>query len=781
MVRIKRWSDGLRGGLLALAAMAGICGATPAPLAAQPADHFGGWKEEQARDDRWKLTNIGPFLACTLNVPGQGMTMKALVIRIGDQEEAAVAYDTELLRMSAGWAGPFLRFDATRYGIIVPPVAGGAVKFRTSAMPGWRPRTGAGENGDPRKPARGPLPRAFARYQGLHLNGKRVALALKVDGREILESPWMEKGEGVAAFSRNLAIGRGEKPVQMVICDEAKGAAAMEAGGGRPLALIKSADGQMVTAVALIDPSGKGALRAAGSRIEATMEAHDQPLAMKVLIWSGKVADAAGLAGFRKLVEGSAAPEDVMRFTQPGVKLWPQAITTQGNIGREEGAFAVDTLTLPYENPYKALMFVSGHDFFSDKSVALCTLHGDVWLVDGIDEKLEKLTFVRFATGLFQPLGLKIIGDKVYVTGRDQITILHDRNGDGQADFYENFNNEGQVSANGHEYVTNLETDSKGNFYYLKGDSNSATAHDGALLRVSADGAGLAVHATGMRNANSMAIGPGDLISVSPQEGNWTPTSRIDLVRPGGFYGNMPSHHRPTPPAGYDPPLLWLPRKYDNSSGAQVFVSSGKWGPLKDQLLHFSYGRCNMLLTLRQKVGAEGAIYNGAFIQLPARFLAGPVRARFSPHDGQLYVSGLNGWVTAAIRDGSFQRVRYTGRAVDLPIGFAARRGRLELTFTQPLDGKVSADPKRFALTQWNYRWSGEYGSKEWSVADPKKEGADAVVIQKVELSEDGRTLTLHIADLKPVHQMRLQFNLQTAAGTRLRDELHLTLNELAN
>ena len=39
---------------------------------------------------------------------------------------------------------------------------------------------------------------------------------------------------------------------------------------------------------------------------------------------------------------------------------------------------------------------------------------------------------------------------------RDQITILHDRNGDGEADFYENFNNQVMAATNFHAFTMNL-------------------------------------------------------------------------------------------------------------------------------------------------------------------------------------------------------------------------------------------------------------------------------------------------------------------------------------
>ena len=92
-----------------------------------------------------------------------------------------------------------------------------------------------------------------------------------------------------------------------------------------------------------------------------------------------------------------------------------------------------------------------------------------MWLVSGLDEKLNKLTWKRYATGLFQPLGLKVVKNTIYVLGRDQITRLHDLNQDDEADYYENFNNDTVVTANYHEFCLDLHTDREGNFYFAKG------------------------------------------------------------------------------------------------------------------------------------------------------------------------------------------------------------------------------------------------------------------------------------------------------------------------
>src|SRR5439155_4719509 len=125
--------------------------------------------------------------------------------------------------------------------------------------------------------------------------------------------------------------------------------------------------------------------------------------------------------------------------------------------------------------------------------LAVCTLNGDVWVVSGIDESLKELKWKRFATGLYEPLGLKVVKNQVYVLARDQITRLHDLNDDGEADFYENFNNDAPCSANYHGFAMDLAADSAGNFYYTRAGQrmHPRLPYHGALLRVSKDGSKL--------------------------------------------------------------------------------------------------------------------------------------------------------------------------------------------------------------------------------------------------------------------------------------------------
>jgi hypothetical protein len=43
------------------------------------------------------------------------------------------------------------------------------------------------------------------------------------------------------------------------------------------------------------------------------------------------------------------------------------------------------------------------------------------------------------------------------------------------------------------------------------------------------------------------------------------------------------------------------------------------------------------------------------------------------------------------------------------------------VTFSEPLDRSAAEDAGSFALERWNYRWTDHYGSKDWSVADPRR------------------------------------------------------------
>ena len=113
-------------------------------------------------------------------------------------------------------------------------------------------------------------------------------------------------------------------------------------------------------------------------------------------------------------IDFPVAAVDLHPFTQGGPQRWPQILKTQGTRGSDDGPFAIDVLTHPANNPWLCQMRLTGFDFFADgKRAAVCSWDGDVWLVDGVDAPEQGLAWQRFASGLFQPLGLKIVDGHV--------------------------------------------------------------------------------------------------------------------------------------------------------------------------------------------------------------------------------------------------------------------------------------------------------------------------------------------------------------------------------
>lgn len=472
-------------------------------------------------------------------------------------------------------------------------------------------------------------------------------------------------------------------------------------------------------------------------------------------------------AGVEVMIDQRAAEH------RPGPRRYPDLVT-QGVVDEAlASAYAVDTLSLPHDNPWGALLFASGVDFLPNGDGVICTAHGDVWTVSGIDADLDELRWRRFATGLYQPLGLEVVDGQVLVLGRDRITRLHDTDGNGEADRYESFNADLEVVGEDHAYAMDFERGPDGAFYFQKSGGTN-TAHGGCTLRVAPDGSELTVLAHGFRHANGIGVSPDGVVTNADNEGGFIPTTRINWITEPGYHGGFHRSYRGDgDPNAYDPPLCWLPQSADSSAGGQRWVEGDRWGLPAGTMLHTSFGHARLFVVLPETVAG---VAQGGAVAFPFTFLSGVCRGAFRPQDGQLYVAGLDGWQTAAVRDGCLQRVRYTGGEVDLPIDLQVREGELRLTFATDLD-PASVTAEAFTVSRWNYRYSRDYGSKEWSAAHPDREGHDPVTVTAARL--EGRTLVLTIPSQAPVMQQEVLWSLRSRAGDPLHGTLHHTIHRL--
>ena len=317
-----------------------------------------------------------------------------------------------------------------------------------------------------------------------------------------------------------------------------------------------------------------------------------------------KDVDAQALA--RSIKDGPAA--DLASLTRGGPTRWPEVLKSSIKAGADNGPFAVDTLGLPGNNPWLCQLRLTGFDFLDGgHQAAVCTWDGDVWKVSGLDARSGELSWRRIASGLFQPLGLKIRDGNIFVACRDQIVVLRDKNGDGETDFYENFNSDHQVTEHFHEFAMDLQTDADGNFYYAKAARHGKTAlvpQHGTLLRVSRDGLRTDILATGFRAPNGVCLNDDGTFFLTDQEGHWIPKNRINHVTVGGFYGNMWGYHGVTDPSdtAMQPPVCWITNDFDRSPAELVQVTSDVWGPLKGSLLNLSYGNGKVFVVPHETV-----------------------------------------------------------------------------------------------------------------------------------------------------------------------------------
>jgi len=446
-------------------------------------------------------------------------------------------------------------------------------------------------------------------------------------------------------------------------------------------------------------------------------------------------------------IEDGAKPHQELRhYTQGGTTRWPGWLRTQATLGGGPN-HQVDTVGIPFKNPYGTLFFISGIDFLGDGTAAVATMTGEVWLVKGLIGDLTDIRWKRFATGLHQPLGVKVIENKIYVIGRDQITRLDDLNNDYEADFYACVSQAQASSANGHDYVIGLEADTSGRFM-------TASANQG-VVRITPGNKQVEVLATGMRNPNGIGLSSdGKFLTTSLQEGTWTPSSgiaQVDLTAstPPHFGNHGPLNGR------LDQPLLRLPRGEDSSSGGQIFLGPNAWPKLSGNhnLVYLSYGMGSVWMVTRQQVGA---LWQGAAMRLTGSLRSGLQHGRFNPKDGHLWVTGLNGWQSYTPDDGCLQRLRPSAQ-VPVLIGHEVRRNGILLRAHRPLSQRVRDAQASFAQC-WNYAPpSPQYGSGEFSVRNPMQAGHDRLTIKSVTVLDEGHTVFLEISNLTPAHQVHLR------------------------
>lgn len=716
----------------------------------------------------WVVMNYGPNMNLTLEVgnDASNLAYKGIAVRL-DPGGGGVSrgghwmmYEHDTMRAAAGWSGrEFIDWNSIHFNgrHAVHPKAVGAVTFETKGGPGWA-KPGSTSFEDPRFLGRderpyGPLPRDWAKYRGIYHHGDKVIVSYTVGETEVLEMPRLLPSEGEAelpaVFARVFNVGPRPEPLTLKLADAVDGKLPAVGVAGSPEVTVAVEASQALVSL----PAGDESLQF------TVWLASDVPEALRETVQQ----------------RAAAEPTDLSVYTQGGPARWPRKLDTVPQMGDDGVPFATDVLSMPTNNPWNAQLRLTGLDFYEDGArMAVCSWDGDVWIVDGIDDPSSGLTWQRIASGMFQPLGLKIVEGEIFVTCRDALYRLHDLNGDGETDFYESFNSDHQVTEHFHEFAMGLQTDDEGNFYYAKSARHAKTPlvpHHGTLLKVSADGAHTEIIANGFRAANGVCLNPDGTFIVTDQEGHWNPKNRINYVRKGGFYGNMWSYTDVTDESdeAMEQPLCWITNSFDRSPAELLWVDSPQWGPLNGQLLNLSYGYGKVYVVPHEKLDGQA---QGGMCELPgAKFPTGVHRGRFHPRDGQLYLCGMFAWAGSASQPGGLYRLRYTGQPAHVPLQLEARQQTMRIVLSEPVAKEYAENPDHYHAKAWDLKRTKGYGSKHFNERELK--------VTKAELSKDGRAITLTLPEIAPTWGMEIKMQLETPAGQRIERVIHNTIHQL--
>ena len=420
---------------------------------------------------------------------------------------------------------------------------------------------------------------------------------------------------------------------------------------------------------------------------------------------------------------------------------------------------------------------VGGMDFRGDGRllVASWDLDGAVYLID--PEAPPATRVRRIAEGLHEPLGLKVVGERLFVLQKQELTELVDTDGDEIIDRYLTVSDNWPASANFHSFAFGL-LHQDDHFYFLlsicvlPGGAScpEQLPTQGKLLR--ADHAGnIEIFASGFRTPNGIGTGENGEIYVTDNQGDWLPASKLVRIERGGFYGSRAVPDADIMSLEELPPSVWLPQDEVGNSPTQPLVL--REGPYAGQFIHGDvYNGGIKRVFLEQVEGQEqGAVFHfsAGFQGAVNRLLRGP--------DDAIYVGEVGNppnWGEYGKSWHGLERLRWAGNNAFEILAVRALADGFEIELTQPLADDVTLKPEDLLVRQWFYHPNEQYGGPKYNTTQ--------LPVTTLTRSADGRHLRARIDGLRENHvvYLRLHDRLRAASGAKLwTAEAWYTLNRV--
>ncbi len=654
--------------------------------------------------------------------------------------------------------------------------------FAAKNLPGWANIDGKFDDpraSDGQLPNLGGLPSDWAQFHGYYIHGKQVVFSYSVGEANVLDSPTGLMVDKDKVILRQLNITGLKKAKSLYLADGE--------------AQVSGATARLGNTTLLV--TGAATLEAKDGALYLNIPADAEEKSISIAAWDGK-------AKAEAVSKSAQALKPLATFTKGGPARFKtdKPIVTKGVMGKGKGAYLTDKITLPHTNPFGLTMRVGGFDFFPDgNSLVFTTWDGELWKVTGTSGNLEKLEYQLLATGLHESLGIAVVGNDIYTLGADQVTLHQDLNGDGETDFYKTFNNSWPLNKGFHAFTFDLTVDKNGDFWFAQGAPVKAggrgferlSAANGSIFKLSEDGKTLEQFASGFRAPNGIGIGPNGEVTAGDNEGSFMPRCPIHWVTKDYFGGVVDTYAQKdklktsiwgAKDAKHDSnempkPLVWLPKDVDNSGGDQVWVTSDKWGFPKGTMLHNSYGTSSLYSVFHEEVNGQ---IQGGVAKIPTRLTSSALRSRFNPADGQLFIGGLKGWQTNAAELGGIDRIRFTGAQHNTVTLVQAKEKGLLVHFNFELDDELAEDPESYSLKAANIKWSEVYGSEEYLIDDAMKQGWSKLKVTAAKLQDDKKSVFLSIDNMQPMHELKLEVDVETKDNEEVIFPIWMTIHNLA-
>lgn len=461
----------------------------------------------------------------------------------------------------------------------------------------------------------------------------------------------------------------------------------------------------------------------------------------------------------------------VVRVTAPGTKYCEGQDDSAGDGMRLDAVHPGYSLTDLRPEGFEPM--VAGLDWTDDDRLAVLTTGsvspggwvenpepGEVFLLDNVTGETSKdeVTYEKVATDLFNPLGIAVIGDSIYVSERDKLTELTDPDGDG---FYDDHSTvaEWPFGGNFHEFAFGLLHDD--DYFYVNlsvAINNGGATTDpqpapnrGTAIRVDRETGEIEYVAGGLRTPNGMVKGPDGELFVMDNQGAWLPSSKLVHIEQGKFFNHFTNPAGPFDDTPVSAPALWVPQnEIGNSPSAPVQLEEG---PYAGQLVFGDVTYGGLQRGFLEKVEGE---YQGAVFRHSAGLEAGVNRTVVGP-DGALYVGGIgeggNWSEPGKLRYGLQKLTPNREDAFDMTEMRVTKKG-FEVEYTQPLSAetvaKIAEDPNAaFRMDHWRYVPTRNYGG-------PKVDERP-LFVAGAKVSRDRTKVTLTVDGLEPGRVVHLR------------------------